>query len=322
MIIGDPATDKTPELLRAYGRFLESLGGRYVTACDVGTSVADMDVIDETCRFVTGRSPERGGAGDSSVLTAFGVFQGMRAAAQLRWGRPVAGRPAGRRRGVGKVGSHLVGHLLDDGAAVVVSDADPATVARVLAAHPGARAVADSDALVAEPLDVYAPCALGGALDDEVVAALTAERRLRRREQPAGARPGGARCWPTAAILYAPDFLVNAGGVIQVADELHGFDLDRARRPAAGISAPRWRCSTAAGTTGCCRRPPPTGSPRSGWPRAPGPGTLYPGLAATAAGRHRRRRVLVTGPRTCTLGATSTERSPSVGRKVTPTGAA
>ncbi|HYN65709.1 MAG TPA: Glu/Leu/Phe/Val dehydrogenase dimerization domain-containing protein, partial [Ornithinibacter sp.] len=88
VIIGDPHRDKTPELLRAYGRFVESLGGRYVTACDVGTYVADMDVVGESTRWATGRSLERGGAGDSSLLTAYGVFQGMRAAAQHVWGKP------------------------------------------------------------------------------------------------------------------------------------------------------------------------------------------------------------------------------------------
>ena len=88
VIIGDPATDKTPELLRAYGRFVESLNGRYVTACDVGTYVADMDVVSETTRWATGRSEANGGAGDSSVLTAYGVFQGQRACAQHLWGEP------------------------------------------------------------------------------------------------------------------------------------------------------------------------------------------------------------------------------------------
>ena len=128
VIIGDPATLKTPELLRAYGRFVESLGGRYVTACDVGTYVQDMDVVAETTRFATGRSPEKGGAGDSSVLTAFGVFQGMRAAAQHLWGEPtLRGRRVGIA-GVGKVGRILAGHLVEDGAQVVVTDVNAAAV--------------------------------------------------------------------------------------------------------------------------------------------------------------------------------------------------
>src|ERR1700712_800789 len=140
VILGTPATDKPEPLLRAYGRFLASLGGRYVTACDVGTYVADMDVIarecPRECHWVTGRSPEDGGAGDSGVLTAFGVFQGMRAAAQHRWG---AATLAGRRvgvSGVGKVGRRLIGHLLDDGATVLASDVLPRAVEAVQAEHP------------------------------------------------------------------------------------------------------------------------------------------------------------------------------------------
>ena len=116
VIIGDPATQKTEALLRAYGRFVQSLNGRYYTACDVGTYCEDMDHVARECDFVTGRTVAHGGAGDSSVLTAYGVFQGMRAAAEVVWGEPtLAGRTVGVA-GVGKVGRHLVRHLVDDGA--------------------------------------------------------------------------------------------------------------------------------------------------------------------------------------------------------------
>src|ERR1044071_6081257 len=118
VIIGDPRTDTTEALLRAYGRFVESLGGRYLTACDVGTYNADLDVVARETRFAHGRSEAYGVCGDSSVLTAYGVFLGMTAAAQHRWGAPtVAGRTVAVS-GVGKVGSHLVGHLVEDGADV------------------------------------------------------------------------------------------------------------------------------------------------------------------------------------------------------------
>jgi valine dehydrogenase (NAD+) len=279
VIVGDPHRDKTPDLLRAYGRVLDSLGGRYVTACDSGTTVADMDVIDETCRFVTGRSPERGGAGDSSVLTAFGLYEGMKAAAEVRWGEPsLAGRLVGVR-GAGKVGSLLVGHLLADGAAVVVSDADPATVATVLADHPGARAVPDNDALVAEPLDVYAPCSLGGEVDEAVAATLSAGVVCGGANNQL-ARPGVAQVLADRGILYAPDFLVNSGGVIQVADELHGYDPDRARLAAARIGPTTLEVLTSARDHGVL---PVTAAERIAEERmAAGPwaGQLYPGLAA------------------------------------------
>ena len=177
VIIGDPEKIKTEELLLAYGRFVASLGGRYVTACDVGTYVADMDVVARECRWTTGRSPENGGAGDSSVLTAFGVFQGMRACAQHLWGDPtLRGRTVGIA-GVGKVGHHLVEHLLEDGAEVVVTDVrDGRRTADPRPAPARSRPSPDTDALIRiEGLDVYAPCALGGALDDDTVPALTAK---------------------------------------------------------------------------------------------------------------------------------------------------
>ncbi|WP_436785999.1 Glu/Leu/Phe/Val family dehydrogenase [Yinghuangia sp. YIM S10712] len=234
VIIGDPRRDKTEALLRAYGRFVQSLGGRYITACDVGTYVEDMDVVARECRFVTGRSPDSGGAGDSSVLTAFGVFQGMLASAEHRWGSPsLRGRRAGVA-GVGKVGRHLVAHLVEDGADVVVTDVDPAAVERVRAAHPGVDVAADTDALIRDSLDVYAPCALGGVLDDDTVQVLTASIVCGAANNQL-AHPGVDKSLADRGVLYAPDYVVNSGGVIQVADELQGFDFERARRKAADI---------------------------------------------------------------------------------------
>jgi valine dehydrogenase (NAD+) len=234
VILGDPRTEKTPELLRAYGRFVQSLGGRYYTACDVGTYSEDMDVIAQESRFVTGRTVGQGGAGDSSVLTAYGVFQGMRAAAEATWGEPtLSGRTVGVA-GVGKVGHHLVEHLLEDGADVVVTDVHEPSVRRVTDAHPEVRTAADTSALVASPLDVYAPCALGDALTDEVVEVLSA-RVVCGAANNQLAHPGVEKQLDDRGILYAPDYVVNAGGLIQVADELHGFDFDRARERAGRI---------------------------------------------------------------------------------------
>ena len=237
VIIGDPATDKTPELLRAYGRFVESLNGRYVTACDVGTYVADMDVVSETTRWATGRSEANGGAGDSSVLTAYGVFQGQRACAQHLWGEPtLKGRTVGIA-GVGKVGRLLTGHLIEDGATVVVTDVNEQALADLTAKYPQVEVVADAAALVRADLDVYAPCALGGALDDATVEALTAKVVCGGANNQLVDEGEGGTADRLAArgITYAPDFLVNAGGVIQVSDELHGFDFERAKKGATAI---------------------------------------------------------------------------------------
>ncbi|MFC8533006.1 Leu/Phe/Val dehydrogenase [Streptomyces sp. NPDC057249] len=235
VIIGDPEQIKSEELLLAYGRFVASLGGRYVTACDVGTYVADMDVVARECRWTTGRSPENGGAGDSSVLTAFGVFQGMRASAQHLWGDPtLRGRKVGVA-GVGKVGHYLVEHLLADGAEVVITDVREESVRRITDQHPEVAVAADTAALIrTEGLDIYAPCALGGALDDDTVPVLTAKVVCGAANNQL-AHPGVEKDLADRAILYAPDYVVNAGGVIQVADELHGFDFDRCKAKATKI---------------------------------------------------------------------------------------
>ncbi len=234
VIIGDPPTAKSEALLRAYGRFVQSLGGRYYTACDVGTFSEDMDDIARECSFVTGRTVAHGGAGDSSVLTAFGVFQGMRAAAQEVWDAPtLQGRTVGVA-GVGKVGHHLVRHLVEDGAQVVVTDVNDAAITRVRAEHPDVRVVADADALVREQLDVYAPCALGGALSDDVVEVLSAKIVCGAANNQL-AHDGIEKRLEERGILYAPDYMVNSGGLIQVADELEGFSFDRAKARATQI---------------------------------------------------------------------------------------
>jgi valine dehydrogenase (NAD+) len=236
VIIGDPATLKTEALLRAYGRFVQSLGGRYYTACDVGTFSSDMDDIARECSYVTGRSVAHGGAGDSSVLTAYGVWQGMRASAAYAWGSPsLEGRTVGVA-GVGKVGHHLVGHLVAEGAAVVVTDVSGAALDRVRDEHPEVRAVASAQALVAERLDLYAPCALGGALTDEVVEVLSATVVCGAANNQL-AHPGVEKALAERGILYAPDYCVNSGGLIQVADELEpdGFSFERAQQRARAI---------------------------------------------------------------------------------------
>ena len=236
VIIGDPAVDKSEGLLLAYGRFLESLGGRYVTACDVGTYVADMDVVSRATRFATGRSEVAGGAGDSSVLTALGVFQGMRASAAHRWGSPtLAGRTVGVS-GVGKVGRHLVGHLVDDGASVVVTDISEQAVETVRRERPAVTVLGSTEELVRADLDVFSPCALGHALTDEVVAVLRAAIVCGGANNQL-AHPGTEAQLASRGILYAPDYCVNAGGVIQVADELRGFSFERARAKAEDIFA-------------------------------------------------------------------------------------
>ncbi|NJP34229.1 Glu/Leu/Phe/Val family dehydrogenase [Micromonospora thermarum] len=234
VIWGDPEQIKSEALLRAYGRFVETLGGRYYTACDVGTYVADMDVIARETRYVTGRSVEHGGAGDSSVLTAWGVFQGMRAAAEHVWGAPTLHGKRVGVAGLGKVGKYLVGHLLDDGAEVVATDVNPKALEWARTTHPQVTLVDDAAALVAADIDVYAPCALGGALNDDTVPVLRAKVVAGAANNQL-AHSGIEKVLADRGILYAPDYVVNAGGVIQVADEIEGFNFERAKLRATKI---------------------------------------------------------------------------------------
>jgi valine dehydrogenase (NAD+) len=233
VIIGDPDTDKTDDLLRAYGRTVESLGGRYITACDVGTYVADMDVVAQTSTHVTGRSREHGGAGDSGILTAFGVYQGMRACAMHRWGSPeLAARRVGVA-GLGKVGSRLVSHLRDEGAQVAVSDTNPQVLSSLVARYPDVEVLTPGE-LLASPLAIYSPNALGGVIDPYAAATIEAQVVCGGANNPLTG-PDAAAVLHERGITYAPDYLVNSGGVIQVSDELLGFDMDRARATTTGI---------------------------------------------------------------------------------------
>ncbi|MFC7245410.1 Glu/Leu/Phe/Val dehydrogenase [Catellatospora aurea] len=234
VIWGDPDQIKSEQLLRAYGRFVQSLGGRYYTACDVGTYVQDMDVVARETKYVTGRSVEYGGAGDSSILTAWGVFQGMRAAAEHRWGTPsLKGKRVGVA-GLGKVGKYLVAHLIEDGAEVVATDVSPKALEWAKATYPQVGLVADATTLITSDIDVYAPCALGGALNDDTVPALRAQIVAGAANNQL-AHSGIEKLLVDRGILYAPDYLVNSGGVIQVADEIDGFNFDRAKLRATKI---------------------------------------------------------------------------------------
>ncbi len=245
VIIGNPDQLKSEALLRAYGRFVQSLNGRYVTACDIGTYSEDMDIVARECRHVTGRTVPNGGAGDSSVLTAFGVFQGMRAAAEHTWGSTsLAGRVVAVE-GVGKVGSHLVDHLISAGARALIYDVSAAAIQRVRASHPEVTVAASRPELIGSEVDIYSPCALGGALDDDIVASLRA-RIICGGANNQLAHPGVEELLTEQGIVYAPDYVVNSGGVIQVADELHGFTFEQAKARAEQIFATTKRVLTIA----------------------------------------------------------------------------
>jgi valine dehydrogenase (NAD+) len=234
VIIGDPETVKSEELLRVYGRFVASLNGRYITACDVGTVEADMDVVARECAHVVGRSPACGGAGDTATVTSYGVLRAMRAAVEHVFEGPsLAGRRVGIE-GVGKVGHLLVAQLLDEGAEVVICDVDERAIERVVGAHPEVDVVSDTTKLRACDIDIYVPCAMSGAIDLEAAATLRA-RVVCGCANVQIAESGVEELLASRDIVYVPDYVANAGGLIQAADELNTFDMERAKNRAAGI---------------------------------------------------------------------------------------
>ncbi|MDP9070807.1 MAG: valine dehydrogenase [Actinomycetota bacterium] len=225
VIIGDPATDKTEALLRAYGRFVDSLGGRYITAEDVGTTQPDMDVIRRETTQVTGVSRYLGGSGDPSAATAYGVLHAMKAVARHLWGTTVLQDRHVVVSGVGKVGYHLARHLVEERARVTVSDVSPAALDRA-ATELGVE-VAPVEKAHAVECDVFSPCALGGALHAGTIAELRCAAVVGCANNQLADR-ACVQLLEEAGVLYAPDYVVNAGGVINIAEELRGYHRQRA----------------------------------------------------------------------------------------------
>lgn len=228
VILGDPSRDKTEALLRAYARHLEALGGRYLTAEDVGTTQDDMDLIRRETRFVTGASPELGGSGDPSAATAYGVLWAMKAVARRLWGDPsLTGRHVAVA-GVGKVGAALLTHLVEAGVRLTVADVDQTSVERAVTAS-GAEAVA-VEKIHAVDCDIYSPCAMGGALNAETIAELRCAAVVGSANNQLADGLASARLLADTGVLYVPDFVANAGGLINIAEELApgGYRPDRA----------------------------------------------------------------------------------------------
>lgn len=228
VIIGDPKRDKTEPLLRAYGRVVASLSGRYITACDIGTYPVDMAVVRRETRWVTGTDRVEGGAGDSGIFTAYGTYRAIKACAQMRWGSEDLGSRHVAIQGCGKVGRRLAAHLHAEGAKLTVADIDDAAAA-VCAERYGAEIVIP-DKIHAVDADVFSPNALGAVLNDQTINELQcAVVAGAANNQLAEDRHGLALA--EAGILYAPDYVASAGGIIQVADELHprGYSEERVR---------------------------------------------------------------------------------------------
>ncbi|MEU9886351.1 Glu/Leu/Phe/Val dehydrogenase dimerization domain-containing protein [Sphaerisporangium sp. NPDC051011] len=222
VIIGDPANVKSRELFEAFGRFVEEQGGRYITACDVGTVCDDMDIIGGVTRHVAFRSTAVGGSGDSGLNTALGVLQAMRAGAEAQWGTAeLTGRTVGVE-GLGKVGYNLVSLLHAEGAQVVATDVSAAAIERTRTEFPEVR-IAES--VLDAPVDIYAPCALGGTIDTTTVERITA-RLVCGGANNQLADPALENTLAGRGVLWVPDYVANAGGLIQAAGEVAGWTAD------------------------------------------------------------------------------------------------
>ncbi|MCF7805527.1 MAG: leucine dehydrogenase [Candidatus Marinimicrobia bacterium] len=233
VIIGDPKTMKNEGLFRSFGRFVEGLGGRYITAEDVGTSVRDMEWVRVETDYVTGIAEALGGSGDPSPVTAMGVFYGIKAAAKRRWdNEDLAGKTVAVQ-GAGHVGYYLCRDLYDAGANLIVTDIDADRVNRVVEEF-DAKAVG-LDAIYEADAEIFAPCALGAIVNDETlekfkfeIIAGAANNQLENEEIH-------GKTLREKNILYAPDYVINAGGLINVANEIEGYHRERALNQAKGI---------------------------------------------------------------------------------------
>jgi leucine dehydrogenase len=230
VIIGEPERDRSEQLLRAYGRFVESLGGRYITAEDVGTTVEDIEMVARETRFASGRSHANpGGSGDPSIMTAYGTYQGMRAVAAHLWGSPSLAGKHIAIQGVGKVGWHLAKLLHGDGAKLTVADVNQANVARCVAEF--GCSSADPGRVHATACDIFAPCALGAVVNDASLQELACAAIVGCANNILD-RPDHGTALLHAGITYAPDYVVNAGGIINIAEELRGTYVEERARAA------------------------------------------------------------------------------------------
>lgn len=233
VIIGDPREQKSELLFRAFGKAVNALGGRYITAEDVGTDVLDMEYISRETQYVTGVDTLSGGSGDPSPFTAYGVLQGMKAAAERVYeDSSLAGRTVAIQ-GLGNVGTHLARRLVKEAAHVVATDIHPEKCEALLAELPEVEIVAPNVILNAE-CDILAPCALGGVVNDETLPEFRCKIIAGAANNQLQTEAHG-RALAERGIVYAPDYVINSGGLMNVYQELKGYNRERAFRVTQGI---------------------------------------------------------------------------------------
>src|SRR5690554_1426383 len=233
VIIGDSSKDKSEALFRRFGKFVESLSGKYITAEDVGISTKDMEYVSMETKHVSGLPSSLGGSGDPSPVTAYGVYMGMKATAKEQFG---SNDLKGKRvvvQGVGNVGEALVKHLTEDGAHVTISDINAKRVAEVSKKYN--TAVVEGDAIYDIDVDVYAPCALGGVLNDDTIPRLKCKIIAGAANNQLADENKHGEMLLDRGILCAPDFLINAGGLINVYREVKGISQERAMELTSNI---------------------------------------------------------------------------------------
>lgn len=232
VVIGDPKTDKNEAMFRALGRFVEGLGGRYITAEDVGTTEGDMDLINLETTYVTGVTAGSGSSGNPSPVTALGIYQGMKAAAKEAFGDDSLAGKTIAVQGVGNVAYTLCEHLHAEGAKLIVTDINKAAVQRAVEAFDAV--AVETDEIYSQDADIFAPCALGAIINDETIPQFKCKVIAGSANNQLKDNAHGDKIHEMG-IVYAPDYVINSGGVINVADELNGYNAERALKRVAGI---------------------------------------------------------------------------------------
>jgi leucine dehydrogenase len=232
VIIGDAKTQKNEALMRRFGKFVQTLGGKYITAEDVGMETQDMVYIKKETNYVTGLPQEMGGNGNPSPVTAYGVYMGMKAAAKFKWANDdLAGKKV-LVQGTGHVGETLIDYLTKEKATVYVNDINQERVKTIEAKY---NAIAVNGNIYAEEVDIYAPCALGATLNSETIPQLRCAIVCGAANNQLLDEKVHGQMLKDRAIVYAPDFLINAGGIITVYAEVAGYNMQKTMEETARI---------------------------------------------------------------------------------------
>ena len=224
VIIGNSKTQKTENLFRSFGRFVEGLGGRYITAEDVGTSIRDMEHVRMETDYVTGISQALGGSGDPSPVTAYGVYMGMKASAKFKWGSDSLEGKTILVQGVGHVGENLVKHTTGEGAKVCITDINDLKLDEVAKKY--GTEIIKGDSIYDMDMDIYAPCALGSTLNTDTINRLKCQIIAGAANNQLSDEVIHGKMIKDKGMVYAPDFLINAGGLINVYSEIKGYSRE------------------------------------------------------------------------------------------------